>query len=468
MKHLVLVLVLAVTMGCGSGSSSNDDRSGDDGEGGTDSGSDSDAGGDGSSGTGDSDSDMDSDVDGDTDGDGDTDDLFIACEEVPELSETAAPVALASNRFGLDLFSTIMDVNDSGNVLVSPLSLHLVLTMAMNGAAGDSAQQMGSVLRLDPENMEQINAGYGDLMTVLSNRDDLVKLALANSMWIDDEFSVHQKYIDLNATHYDALVRTLNFGAPDAPEIMNQWVSDHTEGRIKDIIPDPISVLVVLYLVNAVFLDAPWTFRFESEDTVSASFDGVNGTVQVDMMGLEGQFPYFETDDYQLVQLPYGKEVFSMSILLPHETSSVQELVAILTEEELADWHDRYDRVDVTLSMPRFQAEYDAVPEQDEQLKETLMEMGMVAPFKGGFPGISAEPLWISRVKHKTFMEVTEEGTEAAAVSVVEFPSVCEGCDSIPEADVYIDRPFLVLIRDNCSETILFVGMIGDPSFAAP
>ena len=216
----------------------------------------------------------------------------------------------------------------------------------------------------------------------------------------------------------------------------------------------------MMFLINAIYFKGTWTYEFDKELTKEAPFRLPDGSEkQVDMMAIAGEFQYLSNSDFQAIDLPYGYEMFSMTILLPNRESNVDSLIAMVSEENWSKWIDGFANVQMDLYLPKFKLEYE-IP-----LKDVLTALGMgvaFIPYEADFSGINAEmpDLHISKVKHKTFVEVNEEGTEAAAVTSVEM-----AIESVPERTVMrVDRPFLFVIRENRSEAVLFMGKIVEPA----
>jgi len=424
--------------------------------------------------------DSDSDVDIDTEYDTDTDtepgipSLEEVCAAAPSLGGEALAVIDAQNAFGAAFFEEIGARVEGGNFALSPVSMHTVWSMLYNGAEAETAAQIHEVFALGGLDVDALNDGYAELLGALDAQDPGATLAMANSIWIADWFEgyVEPAFIDANATHYGALVDTLDFTSPDAADVMNAWVRDHTGGRIDDLVGSPIDPLVVMYLINAVFFESPWSYRFEPGDTIEAPFlAGDGGETTVQMMRASFCLPFYQDADIQLVQLPYGNGIYAMSVILPREGVELADVVDSLEGESLTDWTESAFIADVSLGLPRFELEFDAIGGQSAELIEAFKAMGVHSAFgEDGWPvpdltGISDDwPLYVSDVKHKTFVQVTEEGTEAAAASLIEVSTVVDGdADGPPHYDFTVDRPFLFAIHDRCSGSVLFLGQVTDP-----
>ena len=369
------------------------------------------------------------------------------------LSAAEVDVVGASNRFAFGLFA---EANRPGaNLFLSPLSASMALGMTMNGAAGETWNQMRDVLGFGGLAEEEINAAYESLLELLVGLDPAVETAVGNSVWTRQGFPVHADFLAAVRETFDAEVAELDFANPAASERINEWVRAATNGRIEDIVPSPIPGAVVMYLINAIYFKAPWTFQFDPSDTRSEPFHGDDGSARtVPLMTLRKALPYLENDRFQAVDLPYGGSAFSMSVLLPRPGVSVDDLAASLDAEQWEDIVSGLRETDLQLFLPRFRLAH------ERTLNDDLAALGMVDAFDHRADLTRLSPvggLWISSVKQKSWVDVNEEGTEAAAATVV---TVVES--AVPFV-VRADRPFLFFIRERFSGTILFAGKLASP-----
>ena len=369
------------------------------------------------------------------------------------LSAAETEVIGASNRFAFDLLAQAN--TPDRNVFLSPLSASMALGMTMNGAAGETWNQMRDVLGFGTLAEEEINAGYQSLLELLVDLDPSVETALANSVWTRQGFPVHAAFLAAVRDAFDAEVAELDFASPSASARINEWVRAATNGRIEDIVPAVIPPAVVMYLINAIYFKAPWTFRFDPSDTRTAPFHLDDGTTrEVSLMTMRRDLPYLENSRFQAVDLPYGGSAFSMTILLPRPDVSVDELAGSLDAMMWRDIAGGFAETELLLFLPRFRMVY------ERTLNDDLAALGMVDAFdhRADFTRLSPVPdLWISMVKQKSWVEVNEEGTEAAAATVVTIRETSSG------PVVRADRPFLFLIRERLSGTILFAGKVANP-----
>ncbi len=369
------------------------------------------------------------------------------------LSAAETDVIGASNRFA---FNLLAQANSPGaNLFLSPLSASMALGMTMNGAAGETWNQMRDVLGFGSLAEEEINAAYQSLLRLLVDLDPSVETALGNSVWTRQGFPVHADFLAAVRDAFDAEVAELDFTSPSASVRINEWVRAATHGRIEDIVPAVIPPAVVMYLINAIYFKAPWTFRFDPSDTRTEPFHLDDGsTREVSLMTMRRDLPYLENDRFQAVDLPYGGSAFSMTVLLPRRDVSVDDLAGSLDAMTWRDIAGGFTETELLLFLPRFRLAY------ERTLNDDLAALGMVDAFdqRADLTRLSPVPgLWISRVKQKSWVEVNEEGTEAAAATVVTIRETSAG------PVVRADRPFLFLIRERLSGTILFVGRVAHP-----
>jgi len=378
----------------------------------------------------------------------------INCDETPE----ACDVSESNNAFGFKLFQTLHNDAPDDNIFISPLSVATALSMTVNGAKGQTKADMMATLQQNDISLEAVNDGFLQLLGLLPGLDPQVEVKLANSIWYRENFAVRQSFLDANDEHYNSEVAALDFGNPVARDIINDWVKDNTNGLIESIIDEPIPASVVMYLINAIYFKGSWLYEFDPEDTSPASFNLADGSAtEVDMMSYgETKLNYFETETFQAADLPYGDSVYTMSVLLPKEGYGVDDIIPQLNNTSWDQWSESYIYQDMVFAMPRFEMEY------KESLVKALSSMGMGIAFGGGcdLTGIADADLVIDDVKHKSFIEVNEEGTEAAAVTSVVIVET-----SVPQIPAMIlDSPFVFVIRENQSNNVLFIGKMMNPN----
>jgi serpin B len=323
---------------------------------------------------------------------------------------------------------------------------------------------MVRALSLSEMTLDQVNAASAALMNELLSADEEVELAIANSLWARLGVQFLPDFIRANRSHYDAEVTALDFASSQAAPWINTWVSNKTQGKIADIVDDPIDPMTIMFLLNAIYFKASWTEPFDPECTREADFHLLTGeTKQVQRMHLFHDFRYLETESFQAVSLPYASERMSMYVFLPAETVGLPAFQAQLTRENWERWMAEFSYREGLVALPRFKVEYGA------KLNSALTALGMGIAFDQNLADFSlmAEtefPIYISQVKHKTFIDLDEYGTEAAAVTMVEMALGAAPMEDEPEPfEMIVDRPFIIAIRDNTTGALLFLGSIVEP-----
>jgi serpin B len=288
--------------------------------------------------------------------------------------------------------------------------------------------------------------------------DPSTALSIVNSIWYREGFPVKQSFLDLNRTHYAAETNGLDFSKPESVTKINEWCARSTGNRIKTVV-EQIPDDAIMYIINAVYFKGIWRSKFDPANTRKESFHAANGTArQVDMMHQTQIFKYSSGENFAGIELPYGNGAFSMILMLPHEGKTVDDVLKSLTNDALNGILRTANLFDVHVALPRFKLECKYALHE-----KTLPAMGMKIPFssvKADFGGISDIPLYISGVFHKTFVELNEEGTEAAAVTSTEIGVTSVGQSPI---DFRLNRPFLFVIMERSTGAILFTGKIENP-----
>jgi serine protease inhibitor len=363
----------------------------------------------------------------------------------------------ANNRFGFLLYRELLKGGE--NILISPVSVALALSMAYNGTDGETMKAMAEVLQVPAMELEQLNKSNLALLYFLRTADSKVKLDIANSVWMRKGFPFDQDFVSRVQKHYLASARELDFDDPKAADTINKWVKDSTRGLIPKIIEGSINPLTIMYLINAVYFQGEWTRKFEKGQTRDGDFYGADGTVQVPMMYQAGRFDYYRGQGFQALRLPYGQEKrMAMYVFLPDAGVGLDAFQQSLTADSWEKWLPAFAEAEGTISLPRFTLEY------EESLVKALRLLGMERAFDPGRADFSRmvprdvrDDVHISDVKHKSFIRVDESGTEAAAVT-----SVTVGVTSMPMYDFQMDvnRPFFYAIHDAETGSILFMGSV--------
>ena len=399
---------------------------------------------------------------------------FVRCSEDPvanepnlpdlrPVSSTAETLVETSNSFAIDLFRSIHQQKSEENIFISPLSVDIALHMAANGASGETKEVMKKTLGVADLSDEEVNGAAESLIEQLLNMDQEVAVAIANAIWFRDAFTLQPGFDELIQKHYDGLIEGLNFDDPEAKETINRWVEDQTQGKIKDLIQQ-IKDSDVMFLINAIYFKANWQYQFDPSETQEAPFYLADrASVPVSMMANEGaKVNYHYEEGLQVVELPYGNGQFNMVMLFSQQENTVTDLMRDLTVDQLNDWLAQTDTLTTHLMMPRFKTDFKL------NLSDVLKGMGMGLPFTneanfgGFFNEIPGEKLYMDRVIHQAFIEVNEEGSEAAAAT-----AVAVGVESVnlerPDM-IVVNRPFVYFIREKHTGAILFAGTLMNPA----
>ncbi len=359
------------------------------------------------------------------------------------------------------MFGKIVETEQDKNIFISPLSISMALGMTYNGAAGATLEAMHETLEYGDLTIQEVNESYQSLIELLTELDPEVIFDIANSIWYREGFPVENDFLTTNQDYFDAVVRALDFNRSDAVDIINAWVDENTNGKIEEIVDSPIDPLTIMFLINAIYFKGTWTYEFKEENTVTEPFTLADGSIaDCQMMSHKCDHNYFENEQFQAIDLPYGDAGFSMTILLPKPEVNIDSLTAQLNNETWNSWLGSFSEREVNLFLPKFKLEYEIL------LNDILSALGMSIAFDPGqadFTKINTNGnLYISKVKHKTFVKVNEEGTEAAAVTSVEISRTSVGETGII---MRVNHPFIFAIRENHSGTILFIGKIVEPEW---
>lgn len=362
--------------------------------------------------------------------------------------------------FGLDLFHRLAQARPDENVVVSPLSAGLAMSMVANGATGSTRTGIERALATGME-LDALNAANASLAAAL--RTDDVELAVANSLWARQGVPFLPSFMERNQQFYRAEVATLDFASPEAARRINEWASRNTHGRITRMVEPPLDGDLIMYLMNAVYFKGRWQDEFRPQATRPRTFHAPGGDVQRPMMSRTGSYGWMQGEGFQAVRLPYRGGRFSMYVLLPDSGQSLAQLRGRLSAEAWRGWMTRFAPRDVMLTMPRYRLNLES------RLNQPLAAMGMGEAFDpnaarfGAMLGaeyLARQNAYVGEAKQKVFIEVNEEGTEAAAVTGVEMRAT-----SMPPPPLAftVDRPFVLAIRDDQTGALLFVGQVTDP-----
>ena len=367
----------------------------------------------------------------------------------------------ATTRFAFKLYSQVVGQNRDVNVFLSPASVALALAMAYNGAVGETRQAIAAALELGELDPEEVNHAAGAVLQELEHLDPRARLAIANSLWVNQDVILEPAFVERNREVYRAELAGLNFADPRSVAVINAWVREHTHGKIERII-EQIDASAILFLINAIYFKGDWTWQFDRKQTRDAPFTLLDGRQKLHpMMRQSGSYPYYEGDGFQAISLPYGAGRLSMYIFLPAPRSSLDALNRHLGSTRWNTWMRRFRKTEGSIALPRFKLEYEVT------LNEALKALGMGVAFdprRADFSAMcahTAQKVYLNEVRHKTFVEVNEEGTEAAAVTSAGM--VLAAFTPSRSFHMVVDRPFFCAIRDNQTGLILFMGAIVEP-----
>ena len=396
--------------------------------------------------------------------------LFISCakEKTPQINDLQPkPITLtveqqalvqANNQFAFTLFNNSGTQETKENLFISPFSVSMALSMTLNGAAGITKTGMENALGFEGKQTTLINDYNKFLSEQLQSIDKEVIFNIANSIWYRNSFTVIPLFITTNHDYYNAEVSSLDFNSPSAVSTINNWVSDKTNKAIPTII-DNISSDKVMYLINALYFKGSWKSKFDESKTSDQNFNKEDlSVIKCKMMNQESTYRCFVRDTLSAIEMPYGQGNFVMTVLVPGTGKTTSGLIAAFNADNWKKWNDAMASNKVQVSLPRFKMSY------ENTLNDLLSAMGMADAFNpivADFTGINTGPgLYISEVKHKTMIDVNEEGTTAAAVTSV---GVSTTAIQIPLV-ININKPFVFVISEKTTGAILFTGRIMDPT----
>lgn len=375
------------------------------------------------------------------------------------LTTRSAAINRETQRFSLE-FLRLITAEGETNCCISPLSASLCMGMILNGADGETYAEILRALGYEGYTNTEINEYVQTMQTELPHLDRKTEFTNANSLWLRENYPVLPSFVEINQTYYQAEVYNEPFDATTLKRI-NQWCSDHTRGLIPEII-DQIPSNAIAYLVNALYFKGKWTQEFKKENTQETDFYLADGsTVRVPMMQQTIQARYYSDPEVRIVELPYGNEAFSMILFLPAdpEKTPVSDLLAQLTPEKWDQWTSGFFSTSIQLSLPRFKLEY------KQELNETFEAIGVrqaFDPLRADFTKLSERRPYLSLLRQKTYIEVDESGTKAAAVTIGGMFDSAVGPGSDPFT-LRFDHPFGFVIREKSTNAFIFAGKIGKP-----
>jgi serine protease inhibitor len=394
---------------------------------------------------------------------------FLSCNKEPietfptdpvQINLTADQVSLieSENSFAFDIFMKVVENStESENIIISPLSISAALSMTLNGANGATRDSMLEALRVNGLTPEIINNSYKNLTESLLNVDKRVLISIANSVWTEKNFVVKKPFTDILTGFYDAESKTFDIADPLVPTLINSWIESKTNGLIKNMV-DKLDDNTVMLLINAIYFKGKWKFQFDKTNTVQESFYKPGGvTAQVPMMKQTSDFKIYTAKGFTVAEFPYGQANFVMDLIIPDDKNGINSITPMINNSSFNQWLNNMYARKTDLSFPRFKYGY------KKQLNDILTDMGMGIAFtdNADFSNISSYiPLRISSVNHQAFIETNEEGTEAAAATVVGIIATSEPAGPFV---LKIDHSFLYIIRETTTNSILFMGRVADP-----
>lgn len=346
-----------------------------------------------------------------------------------------------------------------GNKMISAPSVYLALAMTLNGAEGETKEQMLKALSAQGITIEDLNTGVSDWMISLMSDNRIAKLSIENSIWYRDGFKVNKDFLQTNADYYSAYVKSLDFSAKNTPDKINKWVNDATNGTIKKIVVE-IDETTMMYLINAIYFKGDWKEQFSSSKTAKMDFNAPTGKVKIDFMNRRGNIDCINSNGVTGVILPYLDEQFAFVGLMPKEGQKPNEMINNLSGFDFIKLLNSKETKNIELSLPKFESSY------EDSLVNELKSIGMEVPFDYNNADFSLmkedlkRELFISEIKHKTFIKVDEKGTEVSAVTSVEMTLTSMPIE-LPK--IVFDRPFVYGIVDITTGIPLFMGIMENP-----
>ena len=389
----------------------------------------------------------------------------VTMKELPkplkiELQRVDTSMVKSDQAFAFEFFTKVFNEElseDDKNFMVSPFSLSMALAMTWNGSEGDTKLAIQNTLGMGDWSDDEVNSYFSKMKNAFEKTDPSTKLSIANSIWTNRNVTILPNFILLNKTYYNATVEAVDFASPATVGRINRWAADNTNNLIESVIEDTKSS-DLMYLLNALYFKGAWVSEFDAMKTSKMDFatDSVTYS-KVDMMHQETNFNYIHDETMQLVELPYGNKAFSMMVLLPKEDKSLVDITQVLQEKDY--WNNlRNGLMDrkVEIYLPKFKTEY------SKQLNDVLIDMGMeiaFAPGKADFSRMSNRSAFISMVNQDTYIATDEVGTEAAAVTSVGISLT--SARPMPQKVIFkADRPFIYMIQENSTGSILFMGAV--------
>jgi serpin B len=396
--------------------------------------------------------------------------MFFCNVAMADTDNDLKVVSQGINKFSFDLYKKLKDENKEENLFYSPASISIALAMTYAGARGDTEKQMANVLNFTlPQ--DRLHSAYSKLIENLKSNKDY-ELSIANALWLQKDYKYLQEFLNIMEKYYNSDLKNVDFTkAPrESAKEINRWVFIHTKGKIENIVnPDEIESNTKLILTNAIYFKGKWKYKFDKQNTEVRDFHLVNGTTKKvkmmsnyysSLMEYGFRFNYFQNDYLQLLEMPYNGDKISMIIVLPLDNSKLKDVENMIDEKKLEEWIKESRSRKVTVYLPKFKFS------QGIDLKSFLENFGIKDMFNinADFSGMTGKKdIYIDKAFHKSFVEVNEEGTEATAATFIGAIPV----SSIPVKEEIVtfkaDHPFIFLILDKETGSILFLGRVMDP-----
>jgi serpin B len=369
-------------------------------------------------------------------------------------------LASANCGFGFRLLKELSREQPHANLFISPYSISSVLQMLSAGARGKTQEELQQVLGTENLSPSKMNVAYRSLQESIASTQTNAILKIANALWYRQGAQLNDAFASVNGQYYQATLKALDFSRPQSAKVMNAWADQNTSGKIKTVIEPPLPPDTAIIIANAIYFKGTWLDQFDPKQTRPRAFHTVgSGEKQLPMMQQTREFMYQQGAAFQSIQLPYAGKRLQMQVVLPATNSSLEQLLGQL---DARLWQSTigsgFQNTHGTLVLPRFKLRFGS------DLKSSLVALGLKDAWSGraDFSGISTNPLFLSQVKHQSFVEVNEEGTEAAAVTTGAV-ALASFRNEPPPFQMIVDRPFLIVISDRITGSILFVGAIFDP-----
>ncbi|OBR90637.1 serpin (serine protease inhibitor) [Clostridium ragsdalei P11] len=369
-------------------------------------------------------------------------------------------VSVSNNKFAFDLMNQLTNKDKDKNIIISPLSIGTILAETQNGAVGDTKNEMLRSIGLSNADDKTINEQYYSLLDYYNNLKS-TKLKTADSIWVDKDTILNKQFVDTSQKYYNSEVSTLDFKDNNSVDIINNWVDKSTDGQIKKII-DNINKEDVAILINSVNFKGTWLDEFPKDNTKPEEFNLSSGQkIKVDNMEDIRVNSYLKGNNFAAVKIPYY-DGLEMDLFLPDKGVDINKFVSSFSKSNMDKWMNDFYDARVTMKIPKFKLEY-----EEDNMVDILKKLGVVTAFdrnKADFSGISQQkPLFISKITHKTSINVDEKGTAAAAVTAVEMGATASMPPEYKNVDFTIDRPFVFAIRDCNTGAIVFMGKVENP-----